>query len=109
MKFSVKTKTWTCIFASTQFSKKNDKIDFLTNLEYNDFMLRSSFLISSIKEDRIVIIDNNSGNRSVTNDAENVVRYLYNIYGDRRFFYVDSDGVLGELRHEKGNFVGFSV
>jgi len=47
------------------------------------------------------------GGRSVTNDAENVVEYLYNLYGNRRIFYIDSEGILDELRHNNGNFVGF--
>ena len=69
--------------------------------------MKSSFSITEIKDDRVVILDNNLGGRSVTNDAENVVEYLYNVYGDRRIFYIDSDGVLDELRHNKGEFVGF--
>ena len=69
--------------------------------------MKSSFSITEIKDDRVVILDNNLGGRSVTNDAENVVEYLYNLYGNRRIFYIDSDGVLDELRHNNGNFVGF--
>ena len=52
-------------------------------------------------------MDNNLGGRSVTNDAENVVEYLYGVYGNRRVFYIDSEGVLDELRHKNGVFVGF--
>lgn len=69
--------------------------------------MKSSFSITEIKDDRVVILDNNLGGRSVTNDAENVVEYLYNVYGNRRIFYIDSEGVLDELRHNKGEFVGF--
>ena len=69
--------------------------------------MKSSFSITEIKDDRVVILDNNLGGRSVTNDAENVVEYLYSVYGNRRIFYIDSDGVLDELRHKNGNFVGF--
>ena len=69
--------------------------------------MKSSFSITDIKDDRVVILDNNLGGRSVTNDAENVVEYLYSVYGNRRIFYIDSDGVLDELRHKNGNFVGF--
>ena len=70
-------------------------------------MIKSSFSVTEIKDDRVVIVDNNLGGRSVTNDAENVVEYLYNVYGNRRFFYIDSEGILDELRHNKGEFVGF--
>ena len=69
--------------------------------------MKSSFSITEIKDDRVVILDNNLGGRSVTNDAENVVEYLYSVYGNRRILYIDSDGVLDELRHNNGNFVGF--
>ena len=69
--------------------------------------MKSSFSITEIKDDRVIILDNNMGGRSVTNDAENVVEYLYNVYGNRRVFYIDSEGVLDELRHNKGEFVGF--
>ena len=69
--------------------------------------MKSSFSITEIKDDRVIILDNNMGGKSVTNDAENVVEYLYNIYGNRRIFYIDSEGILDELRHTKGEFVGF--
>jgi len=69
--------------------------------------MKSSFSITELKDDRVVIMDNNLGGRSVTNDAENVVEYLYGVYGNRRVFYIDSEGVLDELRHKNGVFVGF--
>ena len=69
--------------------------------------MKSSFSITEIKDDRVVILDNNLGGRSVTNDAENVVEYLHSVYGNRRIFYIDSEGILDELRHKNGNFVGF--
>jgi hypothetical protein len=37
--------------------------------------MKSSFSITEIKDDRVVILDNNLGGRSVTNDAENVVEW----------------------------------
>ena len=57
--------------------------------------MKSSFSITEIKDDRVVILDNNLGGRSVTDDAENVVEYLYSVYGNRRIFYIDSEGVFG--------------
>lgn len=69
--------------------------------------MKSTVSITEIKDDRVVILDNNLGGRSVTNDAENVVEYLYSVYGNRRIFYIDSEGILDELRHNNGNFVGF--
>jgi polysaccharide deacetylase 2 family uncharacterized protein YibQ len=69
--------------------------------------MKSSFSITEIKDDRVIILDNNMGGKSVTNDAENVVEYLYSVYGNRRIFYIDSESILDELRHTKGEFVGF--
>jgi len=71
--------------------------------------MKSSFSITEIKDDRVIILDNNMGGKSVTNDAENVVEYLYSVYGNRRIFYIDSEGILDELRHTNGEFVGFGT
>lgn len=49
--------------------------------------------------------------RSVTNDAENVVRRLYEqrfLADGRRLLYYDSDGSLDEILHESGRFIGFA-
>ena len=64
-------------------------------LMVKNLMMKSSFSITEIKDDRVVILDNNLGGRSVTDDAENVVEYLYSVYGNRRIFYIDSEGVFG--------------
>lgn len=48
---------------------------------------------------------------SVTNDAELVVAELAQagkLPGDRRLFYLDSDGVPDELLHQAGRFLGFA-
>lgn len=68
--------------------------------------VKSSFDVVRVDHDRIVIRDND-GARSVTNDAENVVQYLYNLYGDKRFFYYDTDNEFGELVHRLGEFLKF--
>lgn len=50
-------------------------------------------------------------NVSVTNDAENVVKYLYEhgiIQEHIRLFYYDSLNDLSELLHENGEFTGFA-
>ena len=46
---------------------------------------------------------------TVTNDAEQVVAWLYknNLITGKRLFYRDSEGDAGELKHEQGIFVGF--
>ena len=64
----------------------------------------------------VFITDLNLGQVSVTNDAENVVRRLYdelsyNVNDKKvahyRYFYRDSDGCWDELLHTCGNFTGF--
>ena len=49
----------------------------------------------------------NQAATSVTNDAENVVQYLFNPYGDRKIIYRDSEGEWGELCHDRGVFTSF--
>ncbi len=48
---------------------------------------------------------------SVTNDAEAVVLELGNagmIAGDRRLFYIDSNGIKDEIIQHGGRFLGFA-
>lgn len=68
--------------------------------------VKSSFNVVRVEFDRVIIADND-GKRSVTNDAENVVRHLYNLYGDKRFFYYDTQNEFGELVHRLGEFLRF--
>jgi len=46
--------------------------------------------------------------RSVTNDAEAVVRAIADEYGNARIIYKDSDGSWDELKHQRGLFTGFA-
>ncbi len=56
-------------------------------------MIRSDFTAAVI-EDVIVVIDENRGRMSVTNDIENVVAYLFTNagFGDWPIVYRDSEG-----------------
>lgn len=45
---------------------------------------------------------------TVTNDAEQVVSSLAFQLADRRLYYFDSEGELGELKVKGGKFVGFA-
>lgn len=47
---------------------------------------------------------------TITNAAEDVVRELHAAgeLGDKRLFYIDTDGCLDELRHAGPIFTGFS-
>lgn len=68
---------------------------------------RADFFIDSQDDRWIHIVDQNRGNVSVTNDAENVVAYLFEKYGDKRISYVDTEGDEDELVHRNGIFMGF--
>lgn len=49
---------------------------------------------------------------SVTNDAENVIKYLYKFAGlksDERVVYCDTQGRWDELMHQNGKFAGFAA
>lgn len=54
-----------------------------------------------------LVIQDNNGDVSVTNDAENVVTELADLLGPRRLFYFDSMNLLDEIRIEAGRFAGF--
>lgn len=55
----------------------------------------------------VYLHDLNLGNRSVTNDAENVVDDIYLIYPGWKIIYRDSMGEWSELKHDNGLFLGF--
>lgn len=57
--------------------------------------------------DKVFIIDCNEGQLSVTNDAEDVVKYVLRHYPNKRIIYRDSEMQWDELTHEYGEFVGF--
>lgn len=70
---------------------------------------RADFEIIGVTEDRVFLVDLNRGNRSVTNDAENVVARVAALHGpDKRIVYCDSTGRWDELAHERGRFTGFT-
>ena len=74
-------------------------------MKYN----RSHYSIHAITADSVAIIDRNDGAKSVTNDAEEVVKDLIADYGrGRRFFYRDSAGDWAELKHDGYQFTGFA-
>lgn len=68
---------------------------------------RSDFTISKVEPDKVFIVDLDNGSMSVTNDAENVVAYLYERFGDRRFIYCDTMKRWDELVHDHGKFLNF--
>lgn len=71
----------------------------------------SSYYVAEITDTRIIVVDRDEGGRSVTNDAENVVRQLGDSIqggvGLRKIYYRDTDGRFDELVTEGGRFARF--
>jgi hypothetical protein len=71
----------------------------------------AKFTIISSEKNMTVIKDRNDGSKSITNDAEAVVKDLLRIAlitpGDR-LLYFDSDNVLGEILFNEDGFIGFN-
>lgn len=72
-------------------------------------MNRSDYYIERLSPGFVFLVDMNQGGRSVTNDAENVVREVNSHHPDCRIIYRDSDGIRDELIHENGVFKGFAA
>ena len=58
---------------------------------------RSDYDIVRVEHDRVFIIDLDLGNKSVTNDAENVYIELQSFWPGRRLVYRDSLGQWSEI------------
>lgn len=59
---------------------------------------------------RVVLIRDDGGAKSVTNDAEHVVADLLPVLNGRRLFYVDTIGRVDELAtNDRGGFAGFAA
>ena len=77
--------------------------------------LRSTFAWERIEPGFIAVIDQDDGllqfvSCSVTNDAENVIRYLARVAGLRdedRVIYRDTQGRWDQLLHRDGKFGGY--
>lgn len=78
--------------------------------------MRPKFCFSYVPEEStpeiLVIRDlDNPACRSITNDAENVVEYLFKqgeLRNDRRLYYYDTDGNKDELLHDgEGKFISY--
>jgi len=71
--------------------------------------LRSKFTVNHVTADAVYITDDCEQYQcmSVTNDAEQVVEYLYEQFGDKQIFYKDTEGYWDELVHKNGVFENF--
>lgn len=58
-------------------------------------------------DNRIVVIVDENGPRTITNDAEAVVARLQETHAGKRVLYLDSDRNLDELATVEGRFAGF--
>jgi hypothetical protein len=57
----------------------------------------------------VFLIDEDQGNRSVTNDAEYVVKEIHAQFPHHRIYYRDSQGDWGSLLHIDGKFTKFGL
>lgn len=72
--------------------------------------MRSNYTVVAVNHQTVFLVDNDeSGCRSVTNDAENVVKEVFSKYGDKKIMYCDSGGCWDQLTHNHGNFIGFKT
>lgn len=69
--------------------------------------INSDYEIKKIHKHYIFIVDLNLGGKSVTNDAENVVKTIAKKYPGKRIFYRDSENNVDELVVKNGAFEGF--
>ncbi|HCL5581071.1 TPA: hypothetical protein N2N40_002499 [Citrobacter freundii] len=74
--------------------------------------IKSTFSVPVKNEEFIILVDLDEG-MSVTNDAENVIRWLdENLdggLGQRKVYYRDTSGEYDELVHENVNFKNYSA
>jgi len=72
----------------------------------------AEFTIEKETPEYVFIIDTGPWDEhpTVTNDAENVVETLARDHtlGSRRLFYMDSEQQIDELKHNGGQYTGFS-
>ena len=70
-------------------------------------MGQARYYVAKSSPEAVHIVDED-GEVSVTNDAERVVAALFRQFGDRRFYYRDTQGDWDELLHVGGVFKGFA-
>ena len=64
---------------------------------YNYNSSRADYEVVRVEEDRVFIIDLDLGNKSVTNDAEEVFKEIKLHFPDRRLIYRDTLGKWDEI------------
>lgn len=73
-------------------------------------VLRCSFEVHQATEEWIYLVDRNTGDRTLTNDAPAVIEHLAKTMDlrNRRVYYRATDGRIDELWHEDGRFRGYA-
>jgi len=71
--------------------------------------VKADFTEVHYTDDKVFIVDNNSGQMSVTNDAEAVVAYVNACHPGKRIIYRDTMGFWDELKHTNGRFDDFAA
>lgn len=69
--------------------------------------MRSDYEVIQDTAEFLLIKDMDRGNRSVTNDAENVVTDLCDRLRGRKLYYIDTMGQIDEILIRDGEFDGF--
>ncbi len=70
-------------------------------------MKTSSYGIVTVLPSAVFLVDYDHG-KSVTNDAEGVVKHVVTEFPNRRIFYRDTMGCWDELVHIQGTFLRFA-
>jgi len=67
-------------------------------------------IFSGRYEHGVILLEDEDGPMSITNDAENVVHYALAHYPHgARILYKDTDGIWDELVHDGNDFVTFRI
>ena len=69
--------------------------------------MNSNFTIAKVLPTAVFLIDTGKG-KSITNDAEHVVRVINDEHAGKRVFYKDTLGSWDELVHNNGTFLRFA-
>jgi hypothetical protein len=72
--------------------------------------LSANFLYLHDTPEYLYIVDTGTDEKSVTNDAKAVVKFLYDNYelGNKRLIYRDTCGQINEILHNNGKFLDFA-
>lgn len=68
---------------------------------------RATYAVVANQERVFAIVDQDGGGRSITNDADAVIREIADRIVGKRLIYRDTDGRWDEICHLDGRFTGF--